>query len=186
MFPIVTKLREDRKKLTGLTAREFNRRLKWALRLTMGHWHRTYAPLHFKRVAYARYPEDYRQKKKAPAKPLVETGSLRGRILSKIEIRGTSRRMSGAMRYGRPGQATEDLLRRRAFIEMKLHPGITHKQAQRRVYSNLGYSAKMKRVFQRQIASVNPQEEKAMAGMVEDLMTQQMNKSGGKRTRTIR
>ncbi len=184
MIAIKATMKRDIQAATGLSVRNFNRAFKVALRKGVLFWHQKFAKKHFQRPAFAYYPEYTALNPGGPKKqPLVDTGTLRGRVLapkSDADISGSSNRVSLTMRYGRPPQYTEEELKLRIAKKMKSER-ITWKQAEAKVYAGAGYSPAAKRLFNTLIPATNQGEEKQIVKYLTRETLAETGKNKGKK-----
>lgn len=195
MFPWIITVVRDVQQLENFRPRGFAGILKRGLQFTARLWHRKYMKLHFKRTAYHRYPDDY-PKPKRRGLPFVATGSLRKYMLKTPSkgkktgggsyISGPAMRVRLTLRYGRPGNPSEEVLKLRIFVEWRLHPGWSYKQAETYVYRTSNYSKQVREKFQRGIANINNQEARFLAKQLKRYVVKELNKRGRKRKGSIR
>lgn len=187
VFPYIIEVREDVQKLDNFRKRGFNGIMKRALVMLVLDWMRLFIHKHFKRQAYNEYPEVYTKRKKRGRDPLVLTGALRKRIVrrfSKGQVRGTSKKVTLRVPFGRPPAFTEKFLRKATFIVMDERK-ISFKQAQRLVFSRAGYSRKAKAFFNKAIPFMSNSEAKRLADGLRKRIVEELNKTGRKRRRRI-
>ena len=180
-------MREDLRKVSGLSAREFNRRMKTAMRRTILFWHEKFAPKHFQRPAHSWYPEYSALVMKRRGRPLVESGSLRGRVLARrgeAEVSGTSTKATLRMPFGRPPKMTKEEIAKRIGVEMATKR-VDYKTAERRVYSTAGYSAHVRGLFERLMPAVNTGEVQKLREFLRDQIANAMNETGPMRRRVM-
>jgi len=180
---------EDVRQHENFRERGFAKLLKAALKDNVYHWHRSFAAFHFTRQAYSRYRYlgVYRHQKKG-GEPLVETGTLRRRMLrprNETEMTGTSRRVTLKMPMGRPPEQTDALLRKRTIRVMR-EKGMSYRQALNYVMRRTGYSKKGREMIQSHIPVVAGGEARHLRGKLTVHIVAGLNRKGAKRRRTIR
>ena len=87
-------------KITGdLSQRNLNRYLKLSLKAMLYEWFFKYFPLHFKRVAYRKYPGVYRRRghRKRGSGPNVQSGAMKQQLEASFRVAGTPKMMTGTM-----------------------------------------------------------------------------------------
>jgi len=169
MFHIITDIKVDAQRISNLSNRKFNIQFKKVLQETVKKWHKEMLPDHFKRSAYAKYPKEYAGKVKRRGKPLVKTGSLRQHLKSRIDISGTSNRVQGRMRYGRPGNPSAKELKAEIFAVM-FSRKVSFQQAGRIVGRENSYNPKSARQFTEKITAINENEIRILREFVLDEM----------------
>ncbi len=161
--------------------RGFRRIIKAALFKTLLEWHRQFARYHFMREAYARYGSlGVYQKQKKRGDPLVQTGTLRKRILarkSEADIRGTARQARLVMRYGMPPKYSAEELRKQVLITMS-DRHVSYRRAQRIVYSAAGYSKEARQRFAAWIPALSGGEARHLRTFMRDEIVRRMNAGG--------
>lgn len=146
----------------------FGKEWQKAMRKGLIYWHGKYAPRHFDKSAYRRYPMAYgRLVRKEKGEPLVQSGSLRGRVVSRLRasnIKSTSKMARLTIPLGEPGKLKEEDITRRAAV-LKSKNGAPWKAAlrQARNQAKRGYSSESKHLLNDAISEFNPQEEREMA-----------------------
>jgi len=174
------------------------RLLRKAMKRATVHWHKNYAPFHFRRDAYKRYPGVHAKKKKHGA-PLVQSGTARDRILAprtEKDVRakrGHRIEVRLKLRWGRPPKYSERWIKRWIVGQMHHAYGIDYKKSRAvveayfrgernnsawnqlvgrllsAVYRKAGYSKKVKKQFNDSLSTVNRRERKIlMAGVARE------------------
>lgn len=201
MIALIYTLREDRKRLTNMTERVFNRELKKAFQDAIRLWHTKFAPAHFTRGAYRRYADAYKGKrKKGDGKPLVDSKALRDRVLhGSHKISGTSKGAKMRIKLGRPRRFTDKKevhIRVLKTLYKKTPPHQynamsrkdrqkAYKKAENKFWSKAGYGPDAKDYFESRITAMHPQEEKFITEFIFDRMTRLVGPSGQQVTRVI-
>ncbi len=184
MFNIITKVKEDAGRLSNLNKRAFNKAFKKTLKAAVEKWHKEMLPDHFKRKAYSKYPQQY-SKPKRRGKPLVETGSLRRYLQSRIDVSGTANRIKGRMRYGRPLNPSKKRIRAEIFTVM-FSRQIDFKQAARIVGIENSYNPKSRELFRSRITAVSKTEIEILRKFVLDEMAKHQKPTRKIKTRIIK
>lgn len=141
----------------------FNAALKESLQDTALFWHSKFSKIHFTRRAYELYPAAYPNQKKR-GRPFFVSGHFMqviGEQGTRQNVSGTANKVKLIMQMGRPAKYTPNKIRSMIFGLMRAK-NISYKAAERRIYSNLGYSAEVKNLFIMGIPAVSPAEEKTM------------------------
>jgi len=157
VFQIITNIKEDAQRISNLSKRKFNREFKKVLQDTVKKWHKEMLPDHFKRSAYNQYPKEYKGKVKRRGKPLVKTGSLREHLKRRIAVSGTSSKVKGRMKYGRPGNPSKKELRAEIFATM-FSRKISFEQAGRIVGRENSYKKSSVDIFKIRTTAINERE----------------------------
>lgn len=173
MIGMTIAVKKDLARLKKLEPKNFNKTLKSVLKTAVLMWHTKYLPRHFTRQAYALYPDKYPGQfhvKKSPGMPLVRSGTLRDRLLSKssiAHISSTSTRATIRMNFGRPPQYTPEQMKKMIFAIMR-KTGQSYKQAQKQAYSGAGYG--FKAAMAGMITAMHPGEVREICEFVRDAM----------------
>ncbi|MGD8237841.1 MAG: hypothetical protein PVH68_04775 [Armatimonadota bacterium] len=180
MIAMTYKLREQLQEHPAFRRRGFRRIVKAALKATVLKWHREYAPIHFTRAAYRRYSYlgVYRRRKQR-GEPMVESGTLRERILqprTAEDVGGTSRRAYINFTIGRPPQYTEEELKRQILIEM-VKRKTSYRAAERRVYRRAQYSRAGREMFKTHIPVVAGGEARSLRAFLRDRVIRGMKEA---------
>lgn len=152
-------IRADAQFISMLSSRAFNRFIKGAQQEQIGFWHKSYAPSHFKEIAYSKYPVYRLHFKPKLGDPLVDTGNLRDSVLKRIDISGTSNGARGKMFYGSPKRLTAKKIHIYTLARIKLYKE-DYKNAKRMVYKKMqgGYSTRNKEIFGIRINAISQDE----------------------------
>lgn len=192
-------LRQDRKRLTNMSPRVFNREMKIGLKGAIEFvWKPRFLPMHFERHAYRRYNYSGRRKK-GKGRPLVDSGSFRKKMLKgKHRISGTSKGAKIRLKYGRPDTFSDPRKVHLSIIKIlaksqskQQYQNMSrpdrkkaYKRAENKFWSRAGYGRDAKEMFQERITAVHPQEVKAMNQYLHDHMTRFVGPSG-KQVKTV-
>ena len=149
-----------------LSERKHRRVMRQVLREMLVYWLQNLAPKHFTTKAYTEYSQAYGVfKKKKRGKPLVRKGRLKARVLSRgneRRIRGTFRRATMRIPFGRPSKFTKKEIEASIFIEMNKH-SLSYREAQRKVYRKAGYGRKQAQVMATMIRAMSDREMETLA-----------------------
>jgi hypothetical protein len=195
MFPMKITIVDDLAQAGLVPKRQFNGIFARSLKAGMAFWHGKHLPGHFERSALVKYSGHYPGKKVIPGflrpgkkKPLVRSGTLRRRVLSKKQlanIRGTSKGVSMTLHYGRPKALTKKLLRRSILIMMHVEK-LTYEQASQRVFSKAGYGARNAAIFQDALTATTEREGEEIAEAIRDAFFEEAKQRGKRKTDRIK
>ena len=195
MLPLKITIVDDLAQAGIVPKRQFNGMFARSLKAGMAFWHATIMPGHFERAAYAKYRGAYPKEKgisqraegSGKGKPLVSSGTLRRRVLSKKQlsnIRGTSKGVTMDLHYGRPKRMTKKVLREAIVIAMATD-NLTYKQARQRVFSRAGYGARNAAIFQEALTVTTDTEGNQIAEAIKNAFFEEAKKRGKKTTRRL-
>jgi len=179
--------RDDLERAGILPARKFAGVFGRAAKKGMAWWHEKKLARHFTRGAYSLYPGAY-PKPKRKGLPLVKSGTLRRRILSSRQrqnIRGTAKRTTLIMRYGRPRQFTKKLLEEAILVRMGLE-NLSWQQAANKVYAQAGYGERNRQIFQDAITATTNAEATEIAEKVRDFYYEEAERMATAKSKVIR